>query len=130
MKIHEKYPDVLQNLEFVVVEIWRRHQEMTDHVASRAYEAAYGLYRAEGRGRTCKLPALVGLDLEAFEAVKAICKFRLGRGSVGNEGMEAVAPIPPADLCECLNELRKSVERHTKRGGRQGYLTFIDQFLK
>ena len=103
---------------------------MTDHVASRAYEAAYELYRAEGRGREGKPCPLTGLDLEAFEAVKAICEFRLGRGPVRNEGTEAAAPIPLADLCECLNELRKSVERHTKQGGRQGCLAFIDQFLK
>jgi hypothetical protein len=30
---------------------------------------------------------------------------------------------------DCLRELVKSVERHTKIDGRQGYLTFIDGFL-
>ena len=130
MKIQDKHPDVLQNLELVVVELWRRNPAMTDYAAGRAYEVAYELYRAEARGRTCQPRPLNGLDHEAFETVKNICEFRLGRSAARNEEMEEIASIPLVDLVECLNELRKSVERHTKHGGRQGYLTFIDQFLK
>ena len=70
--------DILQNLEFSVVEIWRGHPEMSDYAALRAYEAAFQIYRAELRGHAPKPPGLTGLDAEAFEAVKAMCEFRLG----------------------------------------------------
>jgi len=30
----------------------------------------------------------------------------------------------------CLRRIRKSVERWNKRGGQQGYVTFVNQFIK
>jgi hypothetical protein len=121
--------DILQNLEFSVVEIWRAHPEMSDYTALRAYEAAFQIYRAELRGHAPKPTGLSGLDAEAFEAVKAICEFRLARKPCPVPGVENIPPIPLQVLVDCLRELAKSVERHTKMGGRQGYLTFIDGFL-
>jgi len=131
MKFAEENLDILQNLEFAVVEVWRAHPEMTDYTAQRAYEEARKFYRAEQRGNPPQPPALTGLDATAFEAVKAMCEFRLGR-SVGppSEPEIPVSPIPVAKLIACLQELAKSVERHTRSGGRQGYLKFIDAFLR
>ncbi len=34
------------------------------------------------------------------------------------------------NLRACLHKLAKSVERHTRSGGRQGYPQFIDRFLE
>jgi hypothetical protein len=133
MKWQEDNLDVLQNLEFVVVEVWRAHPEMTDYAALRAYEAARQYYRAEMRGQPPKSPALTGLDATAFAALKQMCEFRLGRDAgpppVGNEDV-TVPPLTVEKLVACLQELAKSVERHTRSGGRQGYLQFIDGFLK
>ncbi|SRR5258705_1911199 len=129
MKWTDDKLDVLQNLEFAIAEIWREHPEMTDHVAGRAYEAAFERYRAEKRGHSLRPHTLTDLDLEAFEALKAMCEFRLGRGAAPIPGVEKIPGIPVDLLVECLGELRKSVERHTRLGGRQGYLTFIGQFL-
>ena len=129
MKPQDKHLDILQNLESAIVEVWRRHPEMTDHVALRAYDAAYEQYRAEARGHTPKPCQLTGLDRESFDAVIGICEYRLGRRALPDESGEPITPVSPSTLVECLRELRKSVERHTEAGGRQGYLTFIDQFL-
>lgn len=121
--------DILQNLEFSVVEIWRAHPEMSDYAALCAYEAAFQIYRAELRGHAPKPPGLTGLDAEAFEAVKAMCEFRLGRKPCSVPGLEDMPPVSLQVLVDCLRELGRSVERHTRADGRQGYLTFIDQFL-
>jgi hypothetical protein len=120
---------VLQNLEFSVAQVWRAHPEMTDYAALRAYEAAFKLYRDQARGHIPKPPALTGLDAAVFEAVTAMCEFRLGRRAGPSEELAGVAPIPLDKLVNCLRELSRSVERHTFMGGRQGYLTFIDRFL-
>jgi len=133
MKFAEENLDVLQNLEFAIVEVWRANPEMTDYAALRAYEAARQFYRAEQRGSPTGPPALTGLDAAAFEALKQMCEFRLGRapGPPPVAGKDVpVTTIPLEKLVACLQELAKSVERHTRSGGRQGYLTFIDQFLK
>ena len=129
MKWTDDKLDILQNLEFSIVEIWRAHPEMSDYTALRAYEAAFQTYRAELRGHTPKPPGLSGLDAAAFEAVNAMCEFRLARKPCPITGPENVPPISLQLLVDCLRELGKSVERHTKADGRQGYLTFIDRFL-
>lgn len=129
MKWTEDKLDILQNLEFAIVQTCRRHREMTDHVAHRAYETAFDLYRAEMRGGRPRPQNLTGVDLDAFDALKAMCEFRLGRGASPVAGVERIPGIPIELLVECLRELRKSVERHTKMSGRQGYLTFIERFL-
>lgn len=121
--------DILQNLEASVVSVRRSHPEMTDHVALRAYEAAFRLYRAEERGQPAKPHGLSGLEAEAFDSVKAICDFRLGRANASMKVSEDISPVPVEKIVACLRELCKSVERHTKLGGRQGYLTFIEAFL-
>ena len=102
---------------------------MSDYTALRAYEAAFQIYRAELRGHAPKPPGLSGLDAAAFEAVKAMCEFRLARKPCPVPGPENMPPISLQLLVDCLRELGKSVERHTKVDGRQGYLTFIDGFL-
>jgi hypothetical protein len=121
--------DVLQNLEFAVVEVWRKHPDMTDYVEQRAYEAAFEWYRAEARGHLPKAPSLSGLDQVAFDALKGMCELRLGRGESVLGAAQSLPAIPVPVLVDCLRQLRKSVERHTQLEGRQGYLQFIDGFL-
>lgn len=130
MKRGEDNLDILQHLEFAVIEVWRSHPEITDHVVARAYEAAFERYRAEARGHQPKACELAGLDRAVFDAVTAMCEFRLGRGPLADGPTEPIPPISVATLLDCLRDLRKSVERHTKRGGRQGYLTFVNSFIK
>ena len=129
MKWSEDNLDVLQNLEFSVAEIWRQNRDMSDYAALHAYEAAYQFYRAELRGHVPKPPALSGLDSRVYESVKAMCEFRLGRAGDLVAESEPIPPVPLDKLVDCLRELARSVERHTKQGGRQGYLNFIDRFL-
>ena len=121
--------EVLQNLEFAVVEVWRKHPDMTDYVAQRAYEAAFEWYRAEARGHSPKPPSLSGLDQITFDALKDVCELRLGRGESLLGAAQSLPAVPVPVLVDCLRELRRSVERHTKLEGRQGYLNFIDGFL-
>jgi hypothetical protein len=121
--------NILENLEFSVAEVWRGNPKMSDYNALRAYEAAFQFYRAESRGHVPKTPTLSGLDEETFAALKTVCEYELGRAERPAKAPKSVPPISLDLLAECLRELAKSTERHTKEGGRQGYLTFIDRFL-
>ncbi len=125
----EENLDVLQNLEFSVIQVWRENPEMTDYAALRAYEAAFHWYRAEARGHTPKPTELTGLDAAAFTAVKRICEFRLGRADLPEAVGKKILPIKVESMVDCLRELSRSVERHTRADGRQGYLTFVASFL-
>lgn len=129
MKWAEAKLDVLQNLEFSGVQIWRANRAMSGYAAHHAYETAFQFYRAEMRGHAQKPHLLTGPEADAFDAVKAICEFQLGRSSGPLLWPETVPPVPLEKIVDCLRELSKSVARHTKVGGRQGYLNFIDRFL-
>lgn len=132
-----KHEDVLQNLEFLVVQSWQEHPDLTDYAVERAYEAAFQIYRAEARGRTVKEPALTGWEGELLANLRVMCEWRLGREKIAvEEGADAPDeepppsdPLPLDELVDCLRRLLKSVQRHTRRGGRQGYLSFIKQFM-
>lgn len=119
--------DVLQNLEFAVVAVWHQHPEMNNYHVMRAYDAAIEVYRALARDQTSKPVKLTGLDALLFESIKEICEWRLGR--VAKTGETEMPAISAEVLVGCLRKLRKSVDRWTQRGGRQGYLQFIEKFL-
>lgn len=121
----------LRELESTIVRIWSGHEEMNDYSAGRAYDAAYQLYRARMRGREPRPPALNGLDLDTFNAVREVCEKLLASGAEPVKGMPKgnTNPISPEKLLEYLRELSRSVERHTKLSGRCGYLEFVRKFI-
>lgn len=134
MKIEDQHPDLLQNIEFVVAQLYRKHPDMTDYSVVRVYEALIDLYSGERIGRPPRLAVGAGLEQETLDATKGICEWRLGRNPLPAEdsGEPAQSPetVDVETLLLCLKRLRKSVEKWTKHEGRQGYLHFMSQFVK
>jgi hypothetical protein len=129
MSFSEKNLDVMQNLEAVIADLSRKNPAITDYVALRGYEGVFQYYRAELRGHAAKKPELNGLDAAAFEALREICEFRLGRNALMAPDAGEIKPISVEELQDCLRQLIKSVERHTRIEGRMGYLSFIKRFV-
>ena len=134
MRIEEKHTDVLQNIEFAVAQMYREHPEMTDYAVMRVYEALIDAYAAERVGREPRTWNPTELDQRLFDAARDICEWRLGRrsldtGASGDLGQPSEA-IEVETLISCLKRLRKSVQKWTKRSGRQGYLSFMTQFVR
>jgi hypothetical protein len=130
----EKYLDVLQNLELNIVGVARQHAEMSDWDALNAVEALIKTYRAEAAGREASPSKLSPLAEETYEILESMCRWLSGRGSFVNDddGEPIKVPIEPItaeEILACLKRIRRSIPKWTKRGGRRGYLTFIDQFL-
>jgi hypothetical protein len=124
--------DVLQNIELSVIQAYRTNPELTDYHVDVAYQTLYQNYRGELSGRKEKIPAN-SLAAEIYQAVRAVCEWRLGRDHfVDQEGRQVEIPaddIEIEDITSCLKDLRKSVRLWTKQGGRQGYLNYIDKFF-
>ncbi|MGH7944960.1 MAG: hypothetical protein ACREH8_24085 [Opitutaceae bacterium] len=129
MSVPEEYEHVLRDLERSVIETWRKNPGMTDHVALRAYEAAYAHYRAEQRGHPAKPHGLTGIDGATFDALGAACERWLGRGAGSGGKASRIEPISAEEMVACLRRLIRSVKLHTERAGRQGYLNFVGPFL-
>ena len=130
MTFEDQYLDVLQNIEFAIISVYREQPGLRDSVVLRAIEALLDHYRAEARGQTPTPVTLPETEAQIFARVQELCEVRLGRGGLG------MAPehLPAQDktveeILACLRRIRKSVERWNKRGGQQGYVTFVRQFI-
>jgi hypothetical protein len=104
---------------------------MNDYTAGRAYEAAHQTYRSRLRNHEPKPPNLTGIDAEAFGVVRDVCEKLLATGAEPMKGLPEgnTRPVAIEKLVDYLRELQRSVERHTKLGGRQGYLQFVRDHL-
>ncbi len=133
-KFEDRYLDVLQNIEAAIVAVSRQRPELLDYDVEATLEALIGRYRAEELGRTPRPVQLTERREELYEAVLGICEWRLGRGSPfgeeGSEGIPGPTPISVEEIVACLKRIQKSVKRWNKQGGRQGYLTFIRQYVQ
>ena len=131
MSIEDELLDVFQNIEAVVVSVYREHPEMTDYDVDKALAALIQTYRNEAAGKPAVKPS-GNLSILVYEQTAAICNWRLGRSPMldkKGKPLQTPDPLDTETIILCLKRLRKSVETWTKQGGRQGYLTYISQFL-
>ena len=134
-KFEERYEDVLQNIEAGIMLVYRNHPKMTDWEVGAAVEALIRRYQAEAKGRRqATPPSLDSLAQEVYDSVEGMCEWRLWRempfSYKEGEPMEfPVEPITLHELIACLKRVRKSINFWTREGGRQGYLTFVSQFI-
>lgn len=86
MDVEEQYLDVLQNIEFGIIRVYREYPEMTDWQALDAVQALIRLYQAQAQGRPEPQIALQPLALEVFDSTQAMCEWRLGRSQLEPAG--------------------------------------------
>ncbi len=133
MTFEEEYQDVLQNIEFAIIKVYHRRANLVDYDVETVLAALIRLYQAEQSGRQFDPPTLNELRQELYEAVKSMCDWRLGRVELVRNGDKGGAPQPPPltveEIVACLKRIRKSVQKWNKRGGQQGYLKFVEQFI-
>jgi hypothetical protein len=134
VQFHEKYFDVLQNMEFAVIQVYNSCSGLRDSDVMTAYEALMDHYKAEKIGREPRDYRLSERSELVFNSVRDMCEWRLGRESPFSfEGEEEAPPGQPKtvdEILECLKKLRKSAEKWSRRGGVDGYLRFVSQFVK
>jgi hypothetical protein len=129
----EEYMDVLQNIEFALVGVYDNNPTLTDTGTMYAVETLIKVYTGESRGREVALPQFKPEEREAYDAVKRMCDWRLGRSSMEDEKGKKVEDVEPLTLEEinaCLKRIQKSINTWYKRGGRRGYYEFVRQFIK
>ena len=113
--------------------MYRDHLELSDWDALNGIEALLREYQAEAKGRQAPSPSLAPLAQEVYGSVKPMCEWRLGRetfvDNVGKPMDFSPESITRDEIIACLKRVRKSINRWNRRGGRQGYLAFIDQYI-
>lgn len=125
--VEEEYQDVLQNIESAIVGVYRQHPDLADFQVDAALEALGRTYVRD----SAILPKN-DLAKEVYQAMKAMCDWRLGRETLVDEEDQPmrVDPVSMDVILSSLKRLRKSVSTWNKRGGTRGYLDYISQFLQ
>lgn len=134
MNVEEEYIDVLQNIEFAIVSVHQRNRALVDFEVENALNALIAHYQAQATGRAARPIRLNERSQQVYEAMKAMCDWRMGNESIMlSEDGERAPQLPPVSadvIIACLKRIRKSVQHWNKEGGRQGYLTFIGRFIQ
>jgi hypothetical protein len=129
----EQYMDILQNIESALVSVYRQHEDMSDYNADKAVEALIRLYRAEETGHPAPAPRFQPIDQAAYDQVKRVCEWRLGREKFLDEKGRAVNMdlrlLSLEEIIACLKKVQKSIRYWQKEGGRRGYFFFVERFL-
>jgi hypothetical protein len=131
----EQYEDVLQNIEFAIVETYReRPEEISDWSVESALDALVRAYAAEHSGRTVRPARLSEAEQAIYDRVKSMCEWRLGREQLQVEGaspiLQELQPKTIDEIVACLKRVRASVKRWHKSGGRRGYLDFVSMYIR
>lgn len=119
MAFEEYYQDVLQNLEFAIIQVYRNQKGLMDYDVSAALEGLIKHYISENSGRKSRALDLHELSQEVFDSVKGVAEWRLGRGAEERTGASP-KPLEIEELIQCLKRLQKSLKFWTKKDGRQG----------
>jgi hypothetical protein len=131
MRVEDEYFDVLQNLEWAIVNEFRQDRSILDVDAREAAHALVRHYEAESESRGAPHARLSERATRIFEATRLICEWRLGRAPLAaEEPAEINAPLSVAELVLCLKRIRKSIDFWTKEGGRQGYLNYVSEYVR
>jgi len=129
----DQYLDVLQNIEFAIVRVYREQPDLTDYDVDNALNALIRAYRFEQQNQAISPPNLNPLAKKVYESVKLMCEWHLGREKLFESTVHGEIPSPPPktmdEIIACLRRVRKSVERWNKRSGTRGYLQYVSQFI-
>ena len=134
MAPNEKNLDVLQNIEFGIVVVYREDPELVDSEVLLALEAVIEHYAAERANRPPRATVLPERAAEVFESVQSVCEWRLGRVELekgdSEAGVDKPEPRTVEEMISCLKTILKSATKWTRRGGRRGYLDFVSRFIR
>jgi hypothetical protein len=134
MDVEKDHLDVLQNIEFAIVSVHQRQPALVDFDVDAALSALMAYYQARAVDREARPVRLNERAQQVYEMVQAMCDWRLGDDTLLSADMKSRGPRPePVSvdvIVACLKRIRKSVEKWNKQGGRQGYLTFVEQFVR
>ncbi len=111
-RFEDEYLDVLQNIEFGIVRVYREQPDLADWDVLDAIQALTRSYTAEMRGRSRPKIRLSHPSQPVFDSVETMCEWRLGREQPFAEGGRPpdvkVEPKTTAEIIACLKRVRIS----------------------
>ena len=113
MKVEDEYTDVLQNIEFGIMQVFRADRSLLDLDAKDAVAALIRHYRAEQEQHVPPELRLGEKAQRIFDSVLPFCEWRLGRESPSQPpelGPGPEVPITLDEMVACLRRIQKSID--------------------
>lgn len=132
-QFEEEYMDVLHNIEFGLITVYREDEEMTDWQALEAINSLIRTYTAEIRRRSAPALKLNELSQSAYDRMMGMCDLHLGREAlIAPDGRELTFPrvSTTGEIVHCLKRIRRSIEMWNKEMGRRGYFDVVGQYVQ
>ena len=134
MNVEDEHLDVLQNIEFAIVTTYGEQPELVDFDVENVLTEVMRVYQAQQIERAITPRPMTEPSATLFARVKTMCDWRLGQEEAlmtdAGEAVPNESPISIEIMLACLKRIRKSVRTWNKRGGRQGYLTFVQDYVR
>lgn len=123
--------DVLYHLEMIVLRGWTRDPSLIDLEVADVFDALARRYVLEERGQSTKPLRLSTKAERLYEVVLEVSEALAGRRSPPKETTRIPfrTDVQPSELAASFKRLSRSVATWSERGGRQGYLEYISEFL-
>jgi len=133
-EFEEIYLDVLHNIEFAIVNVSRQQPDIVDYDIEKVLNTLLSEYQKQQRNQIVYETQLKTSAQQVYKMVKQMCEWRLGGETLETDDVDSIqipSPLPISidEIIACLKRVRKSVQMWNKRGGRRGYLQFIDEFI-
>lgn len=138
MGLEDRHPDILQNIEFAIVNIYRDDPSLRDIDVIKALEALISHIQRLAIGRESAQPELPPPSEAVFDAVVGILEFRSGLDEEAEEDTtqrrprfsRALRKTTQEDIyLACLRKIHKSAKRRNRERGAQGYLEFVSNHI-
>ena len=134
-KFEDQYIDVLQNIEFALVETYKKYEAMTDYDAEKAITTLIKTYQT-GNHEHEDLPPILRTEEQkhAYTFAKSMCDMRLSGDFSFEKNNKPVSlemePLEIDEIIACLKRVRKSIKMWNKKLGQRGYFHFVREFVK
>lgn len=133
MGLEDSYPDILQNIEFMIVRIYKENGELRDKNVLKSIEALKKHYHALVTRKNPVDPSLEGLELDIYKEIMLILERRRTPTNQADQpkrfSRAFKAPTQDEIFLACLSKIEKSVKRWTKERGERGYLDFVKHYI-
>uniref|UniRef100_B8HUZ5 Uncharacterized protein n=1 Tax=Cyanothece sp. (strain PCC 7425 / ATCC 29141) TaxID=395961 RepID=B8HUZ5_CYAP4 len=127
MEIEEEYQDILLNIELSIISVYRETPDLIDAEVLSAIDALVRFYSAQAQGKSPAVPTVRGISKLVMERVMEQIQimFEVGKSNL----RDAPTPISLEVMVACLRRIQSSIKFWSKKSGRQGYLSYVDQFI-
>ncbi len=132
MAFEDQHEPYLEALEATITTVARNHHELFDHHVDVVVDALIDQYVGEQLNRPPRNRTFKDPTQSLYAALWMTCEWCVGRGELPlgmDELNYASMPVETRILVGCLKRIKKSIKFWTKKGGRQGYLRYVEQFI-